>query len=117
MTKIYIFLADGFETVEAMAPVQITPVVEGTAMGPAFTHIFSGGYAAGYYSYKWAEVLAADAFTRFEKEGAENAATGADFRREVLSTGGSRTAAETFRAFMGRDPNPDALLQQQGMVK
>ncbi len=79
------------------------------------THCVSSGYAAGYYSYKWAEVLAADAFTRFEKEGPTNTATGADFRREVLSTGGSRSEAESFRAFMGRDPNPDALLQQQGM--
>lgn len=78
-------------------------------------HCVSGGYAAGYYSYKWAEVLAADAFSRFEKEGPTNAATGADFRRAVLSTGGSQPEAEAFRAFLGRDPNPDALLQQQGM--
>ena len=80
-----------------------------------FSHIFDGGYESGYYSYKWAEVLAADAFTRFEKEGPTNAATGADFRRAVLSTGGSLPEAEAFRNFMGRDPNPDALLQQQGM--
>ena len=79
------------------------------------THCVSSGYAAGYYSYKWAEVLAADAFSRFEKEGPTNAATGADFRRAVLSTGGSRPESESFREFMGREPNPDALLQQQGM--
>lgn len=82
----------------------------------SLTHCISSGYAAGYYSYKWAEVLAADAFTRFEKEGPTNTATGADFRRAVLSTGGSRAEAESFREFMGREPNPDALLQQQGMA-
>ena len=82
----------------------------------SLTHCISSGYAAGYYSYKWAEVLAADAYTRFEKEGPTNTDTGADFRRAVLSTGGSRVESESFRAFMGRDPNPDALLQQQGMM-
>lgn len=79
------------------------------------SHCVSSGYAAGYYSYKWAEVLAADAFTRFEQEGPTSTRTGAAFRREVLSTGGSRNEMESFRAFMGREPNPDALLQQQGM--
>ena len=87
----------------------------GPSIMRCLSHCVSSGYAAGYYSYKWAEVLAADAFTRFEKEGPTNSATGADFRREVLSTGGSRAESESFRAFMGRDPNPDALLQQQGM--
>lgn len=81
------------------------------------SHCISGGYAAGYYSYKWAEVLAADAFTRFEKEGPTNSSTGADFRRAVLNIGGSRLESESFRAFMGRDPNPDALLQQQGLAQ
>lgn len=82
----------------------------------SFSHIFGGGYAAGYYSYKWAEVLSADAFSRFEEEGVFNAGTGADFRREILARGGSRDAMELFRAFRGRDPSVEPLLRHSGIA-
>jgi len=85
--------------------------------GPhAFTHIFSGGYAAGYYSYLWAEVLSADAFAAFEEAGVFDAATGARYRREILAVGGSRPALESFIAFRGREPEPDALLRSYGFA-
>ena len=83
----------------------------------AFTHIFSGGYAAGYYGYLWAEVMAADAFARFEDEGVFNPATGAAFRREILAVGGSRPAAVSFRAFRGRDADVAALLRSYGLAE
>ena len=82
----------------------------------SFTHIFAGGYGAGYYSYLWAEVLSADAFSRFEAEGVFNADTGASFRREVLAVGGSRPALESFVAFRGREPEPAALLHSYGLT-
>ena len=81
----------------------------------AFGHIFGGGYAAGYYSYKWAEVLSADAFAAFEETGVLNPETGARFRREVLGRGGSRTALASFTAFRGRTPEMAALLRHNGM--
>ena len=81
-----------------------------------FSHIFAGGYAAGYYSYKWAEVLSADAFARFEEEGLFNQAVGESFLKEVLEVGGSRTAMESFKAFRGREPSVDALLKHSGLA-
>ena len=86
----------------------------------SFSHIFAGGYAAGYYSYKWAEVLSADAYGAFEEaQGDPNrlAETGIAFHREILSVGGSRPALESFTAFRGRAPNIDALLRHNGMVQ
>ncbi len=81
-----------------------------------FSHIFAGGYAAGYYSYKWAEVLSADAYAAFEEAPGALAETGARFRDEILGRGGSRAAAENFQAFRGRPPSLDALLRHSGMA-
>ena len=82
----------------------------------SFSHIFAGGYAAGYYSYKWAEVLSADIFDEFLKNGVLNKDIGMRFREEVLSVGGSRCAKESFIKFKGREPNIDALLEHNGLV-
>ena len=85
-----------------------------------FSHIFAGGYAAGYYSYKWAEVLSADAYAAFEEsvtpDGLPSVETGRKYRREILEAGGSRPAMESFKAFRGREPTMDALLRHQGMA-
>jgi oligopeptidase A len=82
----------------------------------SFSHIFAGGYAAGYYSYKWAEVLSADAYSLFEEQGVLNPEVGARFWREILGVGGSRPALESFVAFRGREPKIDALLRHSGMA-
>jgi oligopeptidase A len=82
----------------------------------SFSHIFAGGYAAGYYSYKWAEVLSADAYSFFEENGILDAKVGARFRDEILAVGGSRPAAESFKAFRGREPSVEALLRHSGMT-
>ncbi len=81
-----------------------------------FSHVFAGGYAAGYYSYKWAEVLSADAYSMFEERGVLDPSTGNRFRREVLAVGGSRPALDSFKAFRGREPRIDALLRHNGMI-
>ncbi|OQS34161.1 M3 family metallopeptidase [Chromobacterium haemolyticum] len=83
----------------------------------SFSHIFAGGYSAGYYSYKWAEVLSADAYAAFEEAGGANPDIGKRFWDEILAVGGSRPALESFRAFRGRDPQIDALLRHSGMVE
>lgn len=87
------------------------------ARGPhTFSHIFAGGYSAGYYSYKWAEVLSADAWSAFEEQGVLNTDTGRRYRQEILESGGSRPALASFTAFRGREPRIDALLRHQGLA-
>ena len=83
----------------------------------SFSHIFAGGYGAGYYSYKWAEVLSADAYSLFEEHGVLNPAVGAKFRSEILAVGGSRDAMQSFVAFRGREPAIDALLRHNGLIE
>ncbi len=102
---------------EAVKACALMPDVAGTAFAPSFGHIFSGGYAAGYYSYKWAEVLEADAFQVFKETGIFNKETAEKFRKEILSRGSIEDADVIYRNFRGRDPEPDALLKKFGMIK
>ena len=113
MTEPYAGEIEPFE-MKAMAPVQVTPVVEGTAMAPAFTHIFSGGYAAGYYGYKWAEVLAADAFSLFKEKGIFDPATAKAFRH-LLEQGGQRHPMDIYVEFRGHKPETQALVEAMGL--
>jgi oligopeptidase A len=101
---------------EVRAEVAVVHPPEFNRMPWSFGHIFAGGYAAGYYSYKWAEVLSADAFSKFEEDGVLSPAAGASFRKEVLGRGGSRDAMANFVAFRGRKPTVDALLRHNGMT-
>lgn len=96
--------------------VAVVKVPEFNRFAHSFSHIFAGGYAAGYYSYKWAEVLSADAFSLFEEKGIFDRATGASFLHNILEQGGSNDAMTLFKNFRGRDPNIDALLRHNGIA-
>jgi len=100
-----------------LAPYSIMPSVDGSAFSTSFSHIFSGGYAAGYYSYKWAEVLEADAFSLFKEKGIFNTEVASSFRENILSKGGTEDAAVLYRNFRGHDPQPEALMEKLGLVK
>jgi len=100
---------------EVRAQIAVVPVVPYNRFQHGFSHIFAGGYAAGYYSYKWAEVLSADAFSKFEEDGIFNDETGRAFLETVLQQGGSRQPMELFKAFRGREPQVDALLRHCGL--
>lgn len=95
----------------------LMPSVKGCAFCPSFTHIFSGGYAAGYYSYKWAEVLEADAFSLFKKNGIFDKKTARSFRENILEKGNLEDASVLYRNFRGRDPRPEALLKRDGLTR
>jgi peptidyl-dipeptidase Dcp len=110
------------ETIEAVenrvdSVASLFPHVDGIATSPAFDHIFAGGYSAGFYSYKWSEVLDADAFEFFkEKGGLENKAAADSFRKNVLEKGGSEKPMELYKKFRGREPSPKAMLRRSGLI-
>jgi oligopeptidase A len=135
LRQLYFALTDlalhhGYDPDGAESPFELQRVIAATTttlppvpedrMLCSFTHIFAGGYAAGYYSYKWAEVLSADAFSAFEEAGLDDAgavaATGRRYRETVLALGGSRHPLEVFKAFRGREPSTDALLRHSGLL-
>ena len=101
---------------KAMAPSQVLPVVEGTALSPTFGHLFSGGYAAGYYGYKWAEVLSADGFSLFTENGIFDKATASKFRK-LLQSGGQEHPMDLYVKFRGHKPQTKALIDQMGLGK
>lgn len=112
------FSGDSFKfEYDALKPVQVFEPIQGCAMSPQFGHIFSGGYASGYYGYKWAEVLDADIFSKFKTDGIFNAETASQFRDIILSKGGTEKAMDVFVKFMGRKPEIDALMRRDGIKK
>ena len=102
---------------KTLAPYAVMPAVEGSAFSTSFSHIFSGGYSAGYYSYKWAEVLEADAFSLFKEKGIFNTEVSHSFRENILSRGGSEDADVIYRNFRGHDPQPEALMEKLGLTR
>ena len=102
---------------KTLAPYSVLPAVDGTAFSTSFSHIFTGGYSAGYYSYKWAEVLEADAYSLFEEKGIFNTEVSNAFRKEILEKGGTEDEAVIYRNFRGHNPQPEALMKKLGLTK
>ena len=102
---------------KVLAPYAVMPAVDGVAFSTSFSHIFSGGYSAGYYSYKWAEVLEADAFSLFKEKGIFNTDVAASFRKNILEKGGAEDEAVIYRNFRGHDPQPEALMKKLGLTR
>ena len=100
-----------------LAPYSVLPAVDGAVFSTSFSHIFSGGYSAGYYSYKWAEVLEADAFSLFKEKGIFNTEVAESFRKNILEKGGAEDEAVIYRNFRGHDPQPEALMKKLGLTK
>ena len=100
---------------EVFEPLDLFPKVPGTNMSAQFGHIFAGGYGAGYYSYKWAEVLDADAFSLFQEKGIFDKETALSFKENILSRGGTEHPMKLYKKFRGREPNPEALLKRAGL--
>jgi peptidyl-dipeptidase Dcp len=101
---------------EVLKATELLPSVENTRISTSFSHIFQGGYASGYYSYKWAEVLDADAFELFQEKGVFDSHTAFSFEKNVLSAGGTEHPSLLYARFRGREPKPDALLNRSGLV-
>ena len=102
---------------QASKRAELMPMVDGCCMSTQFSHIFAGGYAAGYYGYKWAEVIDADAFQAFKEKGIFNPEVAKSFRKNILSKGGSKKPMELYKAFRGHEPTNDALLRREGFIK
>jgi peptidyl-dipeptidase Dcp len=106
---------DAFET-QATDATRIMPKIPGTNSSCSFSHIFAGGYSSGYYSYKWAEVLDADAFELFKEKGIFNAEVATKFKENVLSKGGTEHPMELYKKFRGREPDPNSVLRRDGLI-
>jgi peptidyl-dipeptidase Dcp len=101
---------------KAFGATQLYPEVKENCMSTAFAHIFQGGYSSGYYSYKWAEVLDADAFEYFKEEGIFNKTVADKFKNHVLSQGGTENPMTLYKRFRGQEPKPEALLRRAGLL-
>ena len=104
-----------FET-ETLKKVQIFPKIPGTTISNKFGHIFAGGYSAGYYSYKWAEALDADAFEYFKENGIFNSVIADSFRKNILEKGNTEPPMDMYIKFRGKEPDPDALLRRDNLI-